>query len=365
MAGAGRLSRRALLGGGLVAAGASVAAWRWATGSMTRYRAWVAGERALPDVPATSEALVGLARFAPNGHNAQPWRFAIGDARIEITPDLARRTPVVDPDDHHLYVSLGAAAETMAIAGAALGQRGEVEEGDGRLAFVHGASAPVPDPLADAIPRRQSTRGGYDGQPLAAEDLAALATAAAAVPGVRVVLVTEAAARDRLRDLVLAGNDAQMGDAAFMAELRDWIRFNPREAMARGDGLFAAASGNPNVPTVIGRALFSRFVTVEGERARYATQMASLAGCAVFFGERDDPAGWMRVGRACQRFCLEATARDIRTAFVNQPVEVPALRPELASLAGEPGLRPDLLVRFGRGPRLPYSPRRPVGETMA
>ncbi len=92
--------------------------------------------------------------------------------------------------------------------------------------------------------------------------------------------------------------------------------------------------------------------------------MASSAGCAVFFAERADPAGWMRVGRACQRFALAATARDIRLAFVNQPIEVAPLRADLAALAGEPGLRPDLLLRFGRGPLLPYSPRRPVADTI-
>jgi hypothetical protein len=46
-------------------------------------------------------------------------------------------------------------------------------------------------------------------------------------------------------------------------------------------------------------------------------------------------------------------------------VEVAGLRAELAGLAGEPGLRPDLLIRFGRGPTLPYAPRRPVAAVTA
>ena len=48
----------------------------------------------------------------------------------------------------------------------------------------------------------------------------------------------------------------------------------------------------------------------------------------------------------------------------NQPVEVAAFRPELASLAGLPGRRPDIVMRFGYGPLLPYSPRRPVSAVM-
>ena len=321
------VGRRAVIGGAAAAvfAGAAAGGWRYATGSMAGYDRWVAAQRGAPAAPAESAELVRLATLAPNGHNTQPWRFRVGPDRIEVAPDLARRTPVVDPDDHHLHVSLGAAAETLAIAGAALGRPGEITPLPDGLAFVHAAGAPRPDPLAAAIPRRQSTRSEYDGRPLAAGDLAG-AGGGRGLPGVRTVLVTDRAALDRLRDLVVAGNDVQMRDPAFMAELKAWIRFNPREAMATGDGLLGAASGNPSVPGFLGRAFFERLITAEGENDRYARQMRSSAGCAVFLADRADPAAWRQVGRACQRFALAATVRDIRLAFVNQPVEVAALR---------------------------------------
>ena len=51
-------------------------------------------------------------------------------------------------------------------------------------------------------------------------------------------------------------------------------------------------------------------------------------------------------------------------AFVNQPIEVPSLRPELQSVLGVTG-RPQLRVRFGHGPRAPYSLRRPPYEVLA
>ncbi len=52
-----------------------------------------------------------------------------------------------------------------------------------------------------------------------------------------------------------------------------------------------------------------------------------------------------------------------RTAHLNQPVEVAALRPQFARLLGITSERPDLVIRFGRGPELPRSLRRPV-ETV-
>ena len=70
------------------------------------------------------------------------------------------------------------------------------------------------------------------------------------------------------------------------------------------------------------------------------------------------------VGRACQRFSLQATALGLKHAFINQPVEVARLRPDLAALAGLPGRRPDIVMRFGHGPTLAYSARRPVGAVI-
>ena len=67
-----------------------------------------------------------------------------------------------------------------------------------------------------------------------------------------VVFLTERAQINRLRDLVVAGNDAQLADPAFMAELKAWLRFGPRRAMATGDGLYAPTSGNPAMPEALG-----------------------------------------------------------------------------------------------------------------
>jgi hypothetical protein len=105
--------------------------------------------------------------------------------------------------------------------------------------------------------------------------------------------------------------------------------------------------------------VFQHVFTIEAETARYARHLDTAAGVAIFLAERDDPAHWALAGAACQRFGLLACARGLRTAFVNQPAEVPSLRAELAALAGLPDRRPNVVMRFGHGPLLPYSPRRP------
>ena len=60
--------------------------------------------------------LVRCATLAPSGHNTQPWKFHIDRGSISMLPDFNRRTSVVDPDDHHLFVSLGCALENLAQA---------------------------------------------------------------------------------------------------------------------------------------------------------------------------------------------------------------------------------------------------------
>lgn len=116
------MNRRTLLtGSGAVGLAGAGAAWLGVrgTGSMHDYEAAVAATRSVLPVRADLADLVRYATLAPNGHNTQPWRFRLAQGRIDVLPDPARRTPVVDPDDHHLFVSLGAAAENLSLAGAA------------------------------------------------------------------------------------------------------------------------------------------------------------------------------------------------------------------------------------------------------
>lgn len=362
------MKRRDILigaGGALVLAGGGAAGWRSAVGSMGDFDAYAGGLRApMPADPNIAD-IIRYATLAANGHNTQPWRFRLGEGTIDILPDLSRATPVVDPDHHHLYVSLGCAAENLLIAATAAGQPGQLEtsaEGE-RIRYSFARAEARPHPLLAAIPRRQSTRAEYDGRSVPAPDMEGLRQSAE-MPGVRLVLLTDRARINQVRDLIVTGNDEQMADAAFRAELKQWLRFNPRSAMASGDGLFSAASGNPVMPEFLGGLAFDLFFTAGAENDKYARQIDSSAGIAVFLAEREDKAHWIAVGRACQRFALAVTAAGLKYAFVNQPVEVARLRPELAALIGESGMRPDIVMRFGRGPTLPFSPRRPVNAVL-
>ncbi|WP_299664460.1 Tat pathway signal protein [uncultured Ruegeria sp.] len=359
------LSRRALIVSGLsIAALGGLGYGFWPR--LEGYREELELQQRLLSSDPTLRELVRMATLAANGHNTQPWKFRIDESRVTILPDLSRRTEVVDPDDHHLYVSLGCAAENLIISARAHGRWAEVEFLDGPEPQIDIALENGPerdDALYKTIPFRQSTRSAYDGHQVSSDDIDLL-KAAAQYDGVSVHIFTEQSQREAISEFVIEGNSAQMDDPAFVKELRDWLRFDPDHAVAKGDGLFSACSGNPVVPEWIGSRLFDVFFTKDTENQKYREHIRSSAGVAVFIGDQADPKHWMKVGRSFERFALQATALGIRNAHINQPIEVPSIRPEFARWLGMPDARPDLIVRFGRAPALPMSLRRPIDSVI-
>jgi hypothetical protein len=217
--------------------------------------------------------------------------------------------------------------------------------------------------LIEAIPARQSTRAKFDGRPVATDLLRQLENACHE-PGVSVLVVTDRAKISNIVDYVLQGNSAQMRDQAFMAELVRWMRFSEADALATMDGLFSRASGNPVLPSWIARPLLPWVFTEGGENKKYREHIESSAGIVMLVADTNDKAHWMAVGRTCQRFGLQATALGLKYAFVNQPVEVPAVRAQFATFLGIGERRPDIVMRFGAGPDLPRSLRRPPEKVM-
>jgi hypothetical protein len=358
------ITRRNAIGTGLsVATLGAIGYGLWPR--MDGYRGEVERQRRLLTGNPEIKELVRMATLAANGHNTQPWKFRLEDQKVAILPDFTRRTAVVDPDDHHLFVSLGCATENLVIAAAALGRGSEVGVGaEPQIDISLSSTQPGGQELYKTIPLRQSTRSVYDGQPISAADMALL-EAAAREEGVSVLFFTEAADRDAVLEFVIQGNSAQMDDPAFVQELLDWLRFSPARAVETGDGLFGACSGNPILPEWIGPTLFGQVFRKKSENDKYRDQIRSSAGIAVFVGDRADPEHWIKVGRSFQRFALQATALGIRNAHVNQPVEVPSVRTDFARWLGMPDARPDLVIRFGRAPAMPMSLRRPVSAVLA
>lgn len=317
--------------------------------------------------------LVHYATRAANSHNTQPWLFRRTGSGVSIAPDFRRRTPVADADDHHIFASLGCACENLVLAAHAAGHGAAVRfhetqgaDNDARIEVDlarHGSVKGPAGPLFETILQRQCTRSIYDGTPVENTTLRAM-EAAARVDGCRVVMITQRSRMEQALDLIVAANNQQVEDPLFAAELQSWLRFNAAHALERSDGLYSACSGNPALPDWLGNLLFRVAFKPKSENERYVRQLRSSAGLAIFVSDKNDRAHWVQAGRSYQRFALQATALGIRHAFVNQPLEVAAFRPQVSSWLGLGDQRPDLIVRYGRASPMPRSLRRPVSDVI-
>lgn len=335
------------------------------------YQAAVSSTRrhaSLSGPPIDYRELIRLGSLAASSHNTQPWTFTPENGRIRIEPDYSRRCPVVDPDDAHLFRSLGCAAENIVHAAAAIGLRADID--------INAAAAVpavtihlVADPdcrateLADAITSRQCTKAPYDGHPIDQDHLAALAPAEPRY-GVRTIVLTDTAAMQPIVALVERGNRAQLTDPAFRDELLSWIRPNDHQSLASGDGLSGRTMGSPSIPTWLAKRLLPLLVTAKRQVKTDTANIASSAGIAVFVTDGNNVSDWVNAGRCYERFALQATVLDICNAFINQPIEVPSLRPELEQYLGLGDEHAQLMVRFGTGTQMPFSPRRPLDDII-
>ena len=310
--------------------------------------------------------LVRYATLAPSSHNTQCWKFKIQDKSIAVLPDLSRRCPAVDPDDHHLFVSLGCATENLIQAALAHGLKAEPsfeEKEDGKIKISLDPTAPFESPLFKAISERQCTRSEYDSKPLATQELSILERAGTG-KSVQVLMLTERNRIENILEYVVEANSKQMKDPSFIKELKTWIRFDKAEAIHKGDGLLSLASDNPALPTWLGNLIFGMVFSPKSENEKYVKQVRSSAGIAIFISDENRKENWIEVGRSYERFALQAAALGIRNAFLNQPVEVLSMQRQFAEFLGIGNRRPDLIVRFGRSAKMPRSVRRPIDTVL-
>lgn len=315
-------------------------------------------------MPAQMQELIRYATLAANGHNTQPWKFAIKENAIEIHPDYARRLPVVDPQDRELWISLGCALENLLVAARANGYAPEVTYPD-TTEFIQvrlAADTPQTSPLFDAIPLRQNTRSEYDGQPIKAEEMDQI-QALSLEPGVTLRFATNTADLATVLEYVNQGNLSQYANTAFVDELIDWLRFNKKEILASLDGLYTRCSGNPEIPRWLGQ-MFVAGTKPQQQADTDAKKLRSSSGAVVIASQSDDRASWVRTGQVYERLALKTTSLNIKSAFLNQPIEETDLRSQFQSAMGLGTSLPQLLVRFGYAEAMPRALRRPVEQVL-
>ena len=312
--------------------------------------------------------LIKFAIMAPSGHNTQPWKFVLHENEILIHPDYSRMLPVVDTDNHALWISLGCALENLVIAATNFNKKSEVSihvENES-LKFIRVKLTPSSttdrDDLFDYIEKRQSTRSKYSGKKIPEQDLKILRNSFD-FQGVSARLFGQNEFQ-LLEPFIIEGSNRQFRNNKFVTELIQWCRFSGKEAKGKRDGLWTESMGLPNVGRFIGTIIMKHFISPESEAKRWRKLIYSSSGFALFIADKNDITHWVNLGRAFQRFALIATKLNMSHAHVNMPCEEIEVRKKMADRLELSGKHPLLLIRFGYSNKMPYSFRRPADEVV-
>ena len=195
---------------------------------------------------------------------------------------------------------------------------------------------PTPDEavLAEAITHRHTNRRPFDERPVPPELTLALVRAAAA-EGAWLEAVADPERKRSLAGLVAQAHAEQLADEAFVGELASWVRDPAAEDGMPTHGVPLDEVGAPHAS-----AFLRTFEAAAGAAATEAELTAGSPLLAVLGTTEDDEAAWLRCGEALGHVLLRACAEGLSASFLNQPIEVASLRPQVAPAIGHGRSRP-------------------------
>jgi hypothetical protein len=307
------------------------------------------------------QSLVRYATLAPSSHNTQPWRFRVAERYIDIAEDVARALPQTDPQRRELAISCGCALMNLRIAALRLLLQPHVEllpdglDADtcARVEWFAGEAGEFDQQLFDAIPGRRTHRKAFTDRAVSDELVRGL-DAAATREGGWLTVIAATNLRGTIADLVADGDRTQWANEEWRRELANWLR--PRQS---GDGL-----PMPFLKSVFTRARVRRSDLGESMAARSRKLVMDAPVLAVLGTYGDAKADWLVGGQALQRMLLWGVGNGLQAGFLNQPLQVPALRERVTNLLGVAGF-PQMVVRIGYpAEELTPTPRRPLEDVM-
>jgi nitroreductase len=337
--------------------------------------AWLSSNSNFPHAgnPAQKlEFLVQFAILAPSSHNSQPWRFRIRGDTLELRADRSRACPVVDPNDRELIMSCGAALLHLRVAARHFGFEGLTETfpepgnsdllarfqlGPASAGYLHDAM------LFQAIPSRRTNRLPFRDEAVP-ESVLSILQKAAQQEGAWLHFIRDPSKRASVASLVCEADVIQMSDPSFRRELAAWLHSTHGHRHDGMPGSVAGVNALLALSTPLTALAIRTFDVGEGKAARDREILAFSPVLAVIGTRNDVSEEWLAAGQALARVWLRARIEDVSLSFLNQPIEVPALRLRLSELIAEKGY-PQLLLRLGYSGELPPgTPRRPVQDVL-
>jgi hypothetical protein len=310
------------------------------------------------------DTLILFAALAPSSHNTQPWQFEVDGRVVRLYADQRHQLKVCDPDARELVISCGCALMNLRVAAAEAGCAVDLrllpdDSAEDLLAELEVTPAAdgerVDRALASLFPAlfsRRTFRKRFNEQPVDPTLLARLAAAADTEGACFRVL--DPAQRETAVELIIEGDELQWANSEWRTELASWM--HPRRS---GDGLVI-----PPFTETVAQTIIRSFDMGNGIAARDRQLAEGSPVLALFSSDRDDTEAWLQVGMALERVLLSAQLEQVQASYLNQPVQVPSLRPRVQAMVDSGGAA-QVLLRMGYATeRLHPTPRRTPGQVI-
>ncbi|MFD2080906.1 Nitroreductase family protein [Actinopolymorpha cephalotaxi] len=306
------------------------------------------------------DTLVGAAVLAPSMHNAQPWCFRFRGRSVEVHRDPSRELAAEDPEGRMTLIGAGTALLNLRVAAAAIGAHTTTllfpDPDRPTLVALVSVGSPSEDAgqlaaLFPFLPRRRTNRQPFTERAVPDEVRTDIGQAAAG-EGVRLEWIDD---RDRQRWLMELATDADI------AEADDPRRLVERQVWVGGQRTSSGVPSSALGPRAEGSSPVRDLAVDPGDRLRPKGKFEDTPTLAVLSTTRDTPQDWVTAGQALQRVLLTATTHGVAASLLNQPIE----HTDLRWLVRDPRsgwTEPQIVLRFGYGPEVPPTPRRPVAE---
>ena len=314
--------------------------------------------------PEQTLTVLAAAGRAPSVHNAQPWKFALFDDRIEVYADVARRLPAADPDDRELRLGIGAALYNLRLALLDRGIRPLVTihpwEHPGAEAVVRsggiGSLDDVTRPQFRNIVERRTNRRPFADAPIPTDHRHRL-TRVAEAEGSWLEVIDNPVQQSRIQRLLTEAHSIQLRDEAYRAEFALWTG----RPAAEPDGVPVTSSGP--APEQQDRYVLRDFGGGQARQRWPGRDFEREPLLAVLATHTDGEYAQLRAGQAMEAVLLTATSLGLAASFLSQVIEVETCRNELRRVLGA-ALHPQTVLRLGFGSPVPATPRRDPAELV-
>jgi hypothetical protein len=311
---------------------------------------------------------------APSPHNAQGWRIEVDGRTFRVSRDPARQVlRELDPRGHESDLACGAVVTNLCVSAQAFGFDAEVRwrPADDIAADVTLLPASTsPDETAKgrlrALRRRQMNRSPYRTDPVAGSVIDGL-QATAGRCGFSLSVLTNRAEIDRVAALAARAGAMKLKHEPTQAELQSLMRFSPRAAARRRDGLdlelffppavaarIASVAANPRVLGALAPLGVAELIARDSEEA----PLRSAPALCLLHADSLGAETFLRGGACFEEVALDVTEAGLAMALHSAPIEVGLSHPGRPhpSVPGDwhtsiAEVRRELLAVFGASPQ--------------